>query len=261
MGKTDRSNIEAKEKICRYAENFLTGDDGNDRNILLKREHTLQVVRETRLILSHPETEQVKENPRLAELTERAALLHDLSRFEQFRLFRTFSDGDSFDHGERSAELAQEMGFLPEDEAERHIVTWAIRFHNKIALPPESSEDAVFAGKVVRDADKTDIFRVLLGYLANPDNPAVVWKLSGENTVSPRIEAALLCGQCPSNSDFRTALDFSVSKLGWVYDLNTAAAKQEFIRRNYLEKLCSFLPSGNPVIEKIYRKAAEFLRK
>ena len=121
----------ARSAFLRYASGFLTGRGETDCGTTLKIEHTMRVLDETERLAAAE-----RFSPTETRLSRYAALLHDLSRFEQFVCYRTFRDAESFDHGDRSAELAAELGFtapLPREEAD--AVLLAVRRHNKIALP------------------------------------------------------------------------------------------------------------------------------
>ena len=121
---------------------------------------------------------------RVAELSERYAralgisaedvrcawfygLLHDIGRFEQVRRFGTFVDSQSVDHAELGADLLFNEGLisrfptegLPEDW--RAMAEPVIRLHNKLRLPEALDERTRRFAEILRDADKTDIFRVI----------------------------------------------------------------------------------------------------
>ncbi|MCR4657715.1 MAG: HD domain-containing protein [Lachnospiraceae bacterium] len=94
-------------------------------------------------------------------------LLHDFGRFEQVRRFGTFVDSHSVDHAELGADLLfkekkislfSESGFK---EADHQIAETAIRQHNKLKLPEDLDERTRLFCELLRDADKTDIFRVI----------------------------------------------------------------------------------------------------
>ncbi len=232
-----------------YVETFLTGEEEFDRNIVLKREHSLRVRDQASRIaeeeLSDPEA-------RLDAVS--AALLHDLGRFEQFRRFRTYHDAVSIDHGNLSAELTGEL--VPEmSEAVRE----AIRVHNKLAIPEELPERTKLLARVVRDADKIDIMTVLFDYLDNPVNEAVVYGLSTEPVLSPKVRADLEAGRSANHSDFRTVTDFFASKLTWIDDLNFAASRRVYRERGYLDRLARHLPA-TPEIADLVERAREKLR-
>ena len=115
-----------------YAQSFFTGEESIDRNLRLKLAHSFRVRNEMRRL-----AQAESFSPEETRGALRTALLHDLSRFEQFQRFHSFNDAESFDHGDRSAELAASgdwlEGFGPE---ERDAILTAIRVHNKLAIPP-----------------------------------------------------------------------------------------------------------------------------
>ena len=157
-----------------YAQSFFTGEESIDRNLRLKLAHSFRVRNEMRRL-----AQAESFSPEETRGALRTALLHDLSRFEQFQRFHSFNDAESFDHGDRSAELAASgdwlEGFGPE---ERDAILTAIRVHNKLAIPPGLPELALLWSRAIRDADKLDIIPILLDYLEDPENESIVFGLS-----------------------------------------------------------------------------------
>jgi len=96
--------------------------------------------------------------------------------------------------------------------------------------------------RAVRDADKLDIFPILLEYLAQPDNEAVVLNLKPSPELSPAVLSDMLAGRCPKLRDLKTKTDFLVAKLLWVNDLNFRHSLREFRRRDYVGQLAHYLP-------------------
>ena len=171
----------------------------------------------------------------------RTALLHDLSRFEQFQRFHSFNDAESFDHGDRSAELAASgdwlEGFGPE---ERDAILTAIRVHNKLVIPPGLPERALLWSRAIRDADKLDIIPILLDYLEDPENESI------------------MRGECPRHRDMRTVCDFVASKFLWANDLNFHWSREEFLRRGYLDRIMAHLPRTEMFV-RLYENACRRL--
>ena len=237
--------ISLEQHLRDYAASFYNGQPENDRNIRLKIDHTFRVRDEARRIAA-------AELPDPAErsLAERAALLHDLSRFEQFARFGTFKDAASFDHGDRSAELAAEQHLLDDlDEAAQADVLDAIRSHNKL------SERGTVLAQVVRDADKIDIMPILFDYLKHPTNKSVVLNLAASPEITPAVWDDLAAQRTPPHAELRTVADFVSAKLNWVYDLNYPTSRRIFRERGYLETLKDFLPHTQQV-ETLYRAAS-----
>ena len=239
-----------------YAATFRGGGGVCDDNIDLKVEHTMRVVAETRKLCG---AEAIPE--RLSRLALHAALLHDLSRFSQFRQSGSFNDAESFDHGDRSAELAAADGWVSGlEHRDAETVLTAVCWHNKPALPEGLSPDALTLSRIVRDADKLDIFNVLLGHLADPRNPAVTFSLDSSAGVTPEIAAAISEGRQVRHCDMRSAADFIAAKLLWPFDLNYTYSRREFLRREYVERLMAYLPA-NEALRRAADRALAYCRK
>ena len=108
----------------------------------------------------------------LVELATVAGLCHDVGRFPQYRRYRTFRDGISANHGRLGVEALTRYGgldWLP--PADRHLVRLAVAVHNRKLLPPAVAARQDAAGtlvRIVRDADKLDIVRVIVDYFRHP---------------------------------------------------------------------------------------------
>ena len=244
----------ARREFLRYAESFLSDREAEDCGVTLKIEHTFRVIDEAEKLAAAEEF-----TPEQLRLCRYAALLHDLSRFEQFVRYHTFRDAESFDHGDRSAELAAELGFvapLPAEEAE--AVLSAVRRHNKIALPAEPMGISETPSRAVRDADKLDIMRLFLDHLDRPENPAVVFSLRPDAPVSDEVLAALRARRTPDHAVMRSVNDFTAAKLLWAFDLNYRHSRREFLRRGYFDRLMPHLPK-QPELEELRRSADAFL--
>ena len=236
------------DMICRfreYAASFKGADGFCDGNIDLKVEHTLRVASEMSRLCA---AENIR--GKLADLALYTAMLHDLSRFSQFKQSGSFNDAESFDHGDRSAEIAAAEGWVSdlEHRAAEAVLT-AVCWHNKPAIPEGLSPDALLLTKLIRDADKLDIFNVLLRHLEHPEeNPAVTFSLDPHAGVTPEIAAAIAEGRQVSHRDMRSAADFIAAKLLWPFDLNFDWSKREFLRRDYIGKLMAYLPQDEVLL-------------
>ena len=221
-----------------YSTGFLCGDEERDRNVRLKIEHTRNVCH-----LATHIAEASELDTKTRQLAGAAALLHDFGRFEQIKRYNTFSDAHSVNHGELGAGLLAEIGF-PGDftPAERNMIIAAVRHHNAVALPDELDETTRTITNIVRDADKLDIVEIVLTYhVKQLDNPQVTLNLSPERRLTPIIAAASAAGQPASYRDMKTFSDFAVIKLAWFFQLVFAASKQEFIHREFPQRLKAFI--------------------
>ena len=171
---------QCEKKFIDYAKSHLTGNEEFDRNILLKLAHTQRVLSFARSICFGEMYSGSDEKNTLY-----AALFHDVSRFEQFRLYQSYRDTAEFDHGDEGEKILRKGVFCLDElsVAEFECVALAVRLHNKRTVP-ENSAPAVLA---VRDADKLDVLAVVLDELDNPRNPKVLYSLSKESRFSVRV--------------------------------------------------------------------------
>lgn len=232
------------KRFREYALSFIGDDASRNTNVKLKLAHSIRVWRECRTIAraqQFSETETL-----LAEIT---ALLHDLSRFEQIRLYNTFLDSVSFDHGDRSAELAICDKWLPPalPGPWKKDITDAIRGHNKREIPAGFSAMGTFLCRTVRDGDKLDIMRIVLHHLEQPGNSAVTYGLPFQKQLTPAVLRAMQRGESPRHADMRSSTDFLAAKLMWARDLNFPCSRALWQQRNYQGKLFQHLPRTDEI--------------
>ncbi len=246
-----------QDVFLRYSAGFLTGNEDFDRNIELKRAHTLRVVDYARKI-----AESVELAGNLYDSALYAALLHDYGRFEQLKQYNTFKDADSVNHGEFGAKLLTEQQFLADLPAEQatNIIS-AVRWHNAKILPSTLSGDALLLTQITRDADKLDIIQLVLSYHVNHlDNPTVTLGLSLERRLSAKVVAAIAAGGNPAYGDLETVYDFAMAKLSWYYDLNFPWSRAEYLRRGYADRIHEFV-SGIQEAEQLFNDFQQKIKK
>ena len=238
-----------------YTDRFFTGNIEFDKNILLKKTHSLFVRQECRKL-----AEAEKFSPRMAGLIEIAGLFHDIGRFEQILEFNTFVDHKSINHGERGYEVLKKTNMLSElPEKDRNIIFISTKIHNIRMLPNNLDEETLLVVKAVRDADKLDIMRVMLNeYAKEKLDEAVILHLEQSDNISPNVLMHLEKGENPSISDFRTLTDFKLAQLAWIYDLNYKHSMNEFKKRKFYEQITELLPNV-PQINKICRQMYDYL--
>lgn len=248
---------ECKHIFSAYTDDFLSNNDEFDKNIQLKIKHSLLVQKEARSLAT---AEQFP--PRLAAITEIAALFHDIGRFEQLKKFNTFVDCKSIDHGELGREVlnkTQMLAILPKKDAK--IIHEATALHNKRALPDNLEGETLLVTRAVRDADKLDIMRVLLNeYAKGKLDPTVILHLEESDEISPKVMAHLDNNETPSIADFKTLTDFKLAQMAWVYDLNYANSIQEFKSRKYHLQIAGHLPDA-PLVKKYCKNIFTYLEE
>ena len=141
-----------------YMNRFVTDDDVVMQGIRIKMIHTGYVTAIARELAEH-----LQLSPRDVQLAEIMGLFHDVGRFRQYSIYKTFNDSQSEDHADLGLKvLAEEMPYLqelPPEDAE--LVRFAIQNHNKKEIAPAKDQRQLVFARLLRDADKLDIYRVL----------------------------------------------------------------------------------------------------
>lgn len=233
-----------------YCASFRSPDPEVQRNFDLKEVHTRNVCEAARLIAQGG-------GERRQTLAQIAALCHDLGRFPQYQEFRTFLDSESINHATLSAQILKQsslLDFLP--KAERDSVYFAVRLHNVFQIPaglPPGTEDLL---RLVRDADKLDIWRVFIDYFFAPEGERASAAGLGFPDLphcSPEVLAAVEAEQMVQLTALKSLHDFKLLQLSWVYDINFLSTLRLIKERGVLEQLAATLPQDEAVLAVVGR--------
>lgn len=242
----------------RYVASFEDLDPEGLRNIRLKQDHTRQVVSCMEALAAG---EGLDETDTL--LATAVALLHDVGRFPQYRRWRTFRDSESDNHARLSLEVIRSEALLDHLSAEeRLLIEEAVRFHNLLELPGQINSPTDRFIRLIRDADKLDIWRVFLEYYALPKQDrasAVSLGFPDLPEVTPACLDALASGQIVRLEQARVLNDFKLLQVSWVYDLNFVTTRQLVLDAGYLPRLATTLPS-DPAVQAAVATAISYLR-
>ncbi len=185
-------------------------------------------------------------------IAEAIALLHDVGRFEQFQKYRTFKDAASENHALLGLRIVRQQGLLlPLDDIERQWIETAIDCHNKISLPVGLDAKTELFCKLIRDADKLDIFYISIDhftrYLQNPAQFKLEVEFPDQPHCSPDVVDSVCRRQLIDHSLLRTLNDVKLLKMGWVYDIYFPASMKKLLDAGYLHQLADWLPQTEPV--------------
>ena len=228
-----------------YVDTFRDAGGRLPEMMQLKLCHTGRVVENAALIAdgegwSAPEKEEA----------QIVALLHDTGRYEQLKLYNTFHDSESVDHAVFSHDIVRREGWTNDED-----ILAAVLFRNRRELPQGMDERRSRLCKVVRDADKLDIFRILESQLAeNPDlRQQAFWGLEN-GAPSAEVIAAIRERRPVDYQHIRTLPDFVLIQVGWMISGLEYATSRRLVReRGHLEFRRRFLKSltSSPVIDEI----------
>jgi HD superfamily phosphohydrolase YqeK len=230
-----------RELFSGYCRSFYSQNAEDQRNIILKEQHTHNVCRN---IVRIAEEEYLKSEEIL--LAEATALFHDIGRFRQYAEYKTFRDAISVNHATLGTTVLREQGVLRRlPEREQTLILEAIKFHNVYALPRFEDLDALLFMKLIRDADKLDIWRVVMEYYDAPDSDkasAVGLGLPDIPAYSEEILSYIFKGRIASLSAVKSLNDFKLLQLSWIYDLNFMPSLKIMLEQNYVNRIMKTLP-------------------
>jgi hypothetical protein len=179
-------------------------------------------------------------------LAETMALFHDIGRFKQYTVYGTFKDVDSENHallGLRELVTHNVLDVCTKDE--KKWITKAIANHNAYTIPEKENEKSLFFIRLLRDADKLDIWKVFIDHFNKRDkqpNPVVEFSLPDDPNFSPRVLSAFSEERFVRFQDLKTLNDFKLLLLSWVFDLNFTCSIQMVKDCGYIEKIAVTLP-------------------
>ena len=144
-------NIEkAQEEFIKYTKMY----DLENEHIKRKQEHSIRVMKISKQIAEGLNLSQEE-----VEIATLIGLLHDIARFEQYTKYCTFEDLESIDHGDYGVDiLDKEIRKYIETDKYDKIIKLAVKNHNKYKIEEGLTEKEELFAKIIRDADKIDIF-------------------------------------------------------------------------------------------------------
>ncbi|MBN2384780.1 HD domain-containing protein [bacterium] len=232
-----------KQWFSHYVQSFQGYQSKIRRNIDLKEQHTRRVVLE--IIAIGKKLSLTRDELRLAEII---ALLHDLGRFEQFARYQTFKDQASENHAALGITIIKKQGVLESFEPMyQDIILQAIKNHNQPYLPPDMTGPILFYSKLIRDADKLDIWRVVIEYYYrknSPKNEALELDLPDTPGFSTEVMQDMLLKKNVSINHVKNLNDFKLLQMSWAFDINFQPTRETIQQRGYIEMLRGVLPAS-----------------
>lgn len=229
-----------------YMNQFVTDDEEVMQGIRIKMKHTGYVTAIARELAQHLALSE--HDIALAEIM---GLFHDVGRFRQYSIYKTFNDAQSEDHADLGLKvLAEEMPYMEDLSAEdAELVRYAIKYHNKKEIPADATGRKLLFAKLLRDADKLDIYRVLAPFLdpENADNAPKFIKADASQYISPDFIEIFKEGKQADYRMLRTLGDRKLVRLLWVYDVNFGWTLKKMVERGYIQKVIDHLPEQEGV--------------
>ncbi|MFC1538912.1 HD domain-containing protein [Candidatus Latescibacterota bacterium] len=240
-----------------YVDNVTPDDNRLKTLITLKYNHSHEVAVNCRGI-----AEDANMSASDILTAELLGLFHDIGRFSQLVEFQTFSDPDSLNHGEHGYEIAIKTDVLSAvSDSDKQRILNGIRYHNSRIIPEHLDSDVLPFVKLIRDADKLDIFRVISETLGNKDfdkYPEITLHIDIDGPVNPAALSQVRRLETVSYENVKSLLDFRLTQLAWIFDINYPFTFRQIIERGFLNEITGSLPEDDDIRE-VIRSVVDFI--
>ena len=247
----------AKEEFEKYVKPY-----GRDNvKICRKIEHSYRVIEVAEQI-----AKTLKLEGEDLELTKFIGLLHDIGRFEQIRIYDTFSDKDSIDHADLGVKILFEDGLIRkfiEDDKYDNIIYKAIKNHNKYAIEDGLDEKELLHAKIIRDADKTDIYEVYIRDIESNENAIFNYDNISKEKISDKVLEVVKEHKLVDRYYTVNEADRYVAALAFIFDFNFKKGLELVKERQYITKLINRVRTENneEEMEVIERNILEYFKE
>lgn len=175
---------------------------------------------------------------------------HDVGRFFQYKQYKTFSDSKSVNHGQHGFDVINENNmFEGMNSSDAQVILDAVHYHNALNIPEGLSEESMRFTKLVRDADKIDIFFQLTDAIESKtldNHKDLLWDLPiGEP--NPVIVEKLLNNKGALFSDIKSGTDVCLMQLCWLYSMNYKASIAKLKENRTIELMQTILPNTGTI--------------
>ena len=218
----------SKDEFMKYTNNY----DIENENIERKIYHSLRVMEISKKIATNMGLENEK-----IELATLIGLLHDIGRFEQFKIYQTYSDLESIDHGDLGADILKQNNFIRNFIKEAkydEIILKSVQNHNKYKIADDLNKEEKLFCKIVRDADKIDILYEAI---------EIFWKKGREeiqnDLISDKVYDEFLNKKLikKDKNMKKNGIDKLVLMLAFVFDINFHESLEILKKEDYLNKI------------------------
>ena len=216
--------------------------------ITLKINHTLRVVE-----LCENIAKSLNLNDEEIFIAKIIGLLHDIGRFEQWKVYRTYKDADSIDHANLGVEILKKDNYLRKfikDDKYDDIILKSIYYHNKHTIPNDLDEKTTMFAKLIRDADKIDILYIYT--IKQIDLPL-------DNEFTKDIYESLLKENTIAREDIKTKTDRLAVTFGFIFDMNYKYSFEYLKDKKYFDTIVDIYKEK--LNNEVFRNQLEEIRK
>ena len=236
------------EKTMQWFEDYVRTFELSVPMIQMKYQHSLDVMH-----VGMELAEALNGSPEDQQLGIAACLLHDTGRFSQYRDFGTYYDGVSVDHGDRGYDVLQKefTNTNLADQGAREVILQAVKWHNKKELPSGLPREALPFCRLVRDADKLDVFKLVQRRMDEGTVGELLPRHSIDAPLSPQLLDEVETYWSGSYKNASSLLDFLLIQLTWTLDINYAPSLKILEDSGVLHRIREVFPKDDARIQRV----------
>lgn len=239
------------DKYIECFENYIKSFNLTFDALKMKKDHTYRVMN-----FCDKLAKDLNLNEQEIFIANLIGLFHDIGRFYQYSKFHNFRDYENIDHADYGIEILCELGIL-DSLKEKNLIIKAIQNHNKYTIEKGLSEKENMFCKIIRDADKLDILKLVV--------EGRIKLKSFNEEYSKEAVNELLSGHCLTIKNYSRLVDKSLVNLGLVNDMHYNYSKKYILNNHILEGIVEKFKESNPQgiedLDKIKEKLEERLGK
>ena len=239
----------AKKEFKKYISNY----DINNPNIERKIGHSYRVAKISKKIA---ETLNLEKEER--EVAELIGLLHDIGRFEQQTIYKTYEDIKSIDHGELGVKILKEKEYIRKyikNNQYDEIINKAIFNHNKYKIEQGiKNQKTLMFCKIIRDSDKLDILYEAI---------EIFWKNKTKikDGISKKVIKDFKDEKLILNQDKVTQLEKAIGIISFIYDINYIESFKIIKENDYINKIMDKFEIENNKVKEEFEEIRRIANK
>lgn len=171
------------------------------------------------------------------EIAKMIGLLHDIGHFETIKIKDILKEDKKIDHGDFGVEILQKdnyiRNYITEDKYD-NIIFQAIKNHNKFKIEEGLSKEELLFAKIIRDADKWDIFY---------EGAEMFWTKKEEveeinnSKITDNVFNDFYNNSLINRKEIETKADGIVSFIGFIFDINYKYDFEVLRNEDYINKI------------------------
>ena len=201
-------------------------------------------------------------------LAKLIGLFHDIGRFKQYHVYKTYDDKKSVEHAKYSAQILKENNMLKGlDESDFNVVYKSVYYHSVFlveSIEEKLTSKELFFLNMIRDADRLDIYESMANMVPKMSKEEqFVWynerDLNGD--ISDLIYTQIKEYVSPSMKDCKSVSESIFARFSWVFrDFSFKEGINIIITEKYFEKIYDYMIKTSRVNE-LYKIVMEYMNE